>query len=175
MTDIRFVVAPLETTFDLASNNQDIYEKEFQSLSEYEEDAIGAWLKIAKAKGETKDSDPLLLNLLVELHKKIDRLTDIVKNEEKTLLPLPKSAMISGINFEYIKMEDEVFEEGREYYMRIMMPLFPKREMPIFIEAIDKKRAKILKIHNKDENDWNSYVMARERVMIRQLKGKKDV
>ena len=175
MKDIRFVVAPLEATFDLASNNQENYEKEFQSMSEYEEDSIGQWLKIAKAKGETKDSDPVLLELIIELHKKIDRLTDIVKNEEKSLLELPKKAMISKIGFEHIQLEDAVLDESTDYYMRISMPLFPKREVPLFVRAIDSKSAKILRIHQKDERDWNSYVMARERVMIRQMKAKKDV
>ncbi|RUM65529.1 MAG: hypothetical protein DSZ06_04865 [Sulfurospirillum sp.] len=172
MTGIRFIPAPLQATFDLSLANRDLYEKEFQSMSEYEEDSIGQWLKIAKAKGETKDSDPVLLELIVELHKKIDRLTQIVKNEEKHLLPLPNSANISDIGFEHIKLEEEILEPNQEYYMRISMPLFPKRDMPLFIEAISKDVAKIVQIHEKDERDWNAYVTARERVMIRQMKGK---
>jgi hypothetical protein len=81
--------------------------------------------------------------------------------------------MISDIGFEHIKLEKELLDEGMEYYMRVSMPVFPKREIPIFVKALDSRVAKILKIHDKDEKDWSAYMMARERVMIREAKGKK--
>ncbi len=173
--DIRFVVAPLESSFDLTSLDTQLFQKEFNSMSEYEEDPIGQWLKIAKAKGETKESDQVLLTLIIELHKKIDELTATIKGKERKLLVLSQKAMISDISFEYIRLEEERFESDNEYYMRVEMPVFPKREIPIFIRSLDKRVAKILKIHDKDERDWNSYVAARERVMIREAKGKKSV
>jgi len=174
MSDIRFVVAPLEVCFDLVSVDEESFLKEYNSMSEFEEDAVGQWLKIAKAKGETNESDQVLLTLLVELHKKIDTLTAIVKNEEKKLLPLSHKSMISDIGFEHIKLEEELLKKDKHYYMRVSMPVFPKREIPIFLKAMDSKIAEILKIHDKDEKDWSAYVMARERVMIREAKGKKS-
>ncbi len=175
MSEIRFVNAPLVCHYAPIETNQEAYEREFQSMSEYEEDAIGQWLKIAKAKGETSESDQVLLTLLVELHKKIDRLTEIVKDEEKLLLSLPLQTEIDAIGFEHIHLEEERLEQGVHYYMRIQMPLFPKREIPVFIEGIDTKIAKLIRIHDKDEKDWNAYVAARERVMIREAKGKQRV
>ncbi len=53
------------------------------------------------------------------------------------------------------------------------MPTFPKREMPLFFRAIDKNIAEILLLHEQDEKDWNAYMVARERVMIRQRRAKK--
>ncbi len=175
MSDIRFVNAPLVCHYAPVDTDEEAYEREFQSMSEYEEDSIGQWLKIAKAKGETSESDQVLLTLLVELHKKVDRLTDIVKNEEKRLLSLPLQTEIDSIGFEHIHLEEERFEKGISYYMRILMPLFPKREIPFFIDAVDAQIGKITRIHDKDEKDWNAYVAARERVMIREAKGKKHV
>jgi hypothetical protein len=176
MSEIRFVVAPLDVSFELLSNeNRDLFLKEYNSMSEFEEDSVGQWLKTAKAKGETNESDQVLLTLLVELHKKIDTLTAIVKDEERKLLDLSNRSMISDIGFEHIKLEEELLEEGKDYYMRVAMPVFPKREIPIFIKALDKKVAKILKIHDKDESDWSAYVMARERVMIREAKEGKRI
>ena len=175
MSDIRFVVAPLDVSFELVSKDEELFIKEYNSMSEFEEDSVGQWLKIAKAKGETNESDQVLLTLLVELHKKIDTLTSIVKDEERKLLDLSKNSMISDIGFSHIKLEDEVLQEGNEYYMRVAMPVFPKREIPVFIKAIDGKVAKILKIHDKDESDWSSYMMARERVMIREAKEKSKI
>ena len=171
MSDIRFVVAPLDISFDLVSVNEDNFLKEYNSMSEFEEDSVGQWLKIAKAKGETNESDQVLLTLLVELHKKIDTLTSIVKDEERKLLSLSQNSMVSDIGFEHIKLEEDILEEGREYYMRVAMPVFPKREIPVYVKALDSRVAQILKIHDKDETDWSSYMMARERVMIRESKG----
>jgi hypothetical protein len=175
LEDIRFVKAPLHFSYDLLQNNKENYEKEFTSMSEYEEDPIGQWLKIAKAKGDTNESDPILLELIVELHKKVDRLTDIIKNEERKLLELPNKEMIEEIGFEHIKVENGIFQKDKDYYIRIQMPVFPKREMPLIIKAVDDKVAKIVKIHQKDEKDWSAYMMARERVMTREAKAKNNV
>ncbi len=170
MDDIRFVVAPLVIYFEKVGEKQEIFSKEYNSLSEFEEDSVGQWLKIAKARGETGDSDQVLLTLLVELHKKVDMLTSIIKNEEKTLLPLSHKGMVSHIGYEHIMIEEDLFEVGEKYYARIEMPVFPKREIPLFVKALSENVAEILNIHEKDERDWSTYMAARERVMIREAK-----
>ncbi len=172
MLDIRLVKAPLIIHFEKIDQNRDFFEKEFNSLSEFEEDAVGQWLKLAKAKGETENSDPVLLTLIVELHKKIDQLSALIKEEERTFISLSSKKSIDSIGFEHIKLEGGFFEEGEEYYCRIEMPVFPKREMPVFIRAISADIGKILFMHDKDLKDWNSYVTSRERIMIRELKAK---
>ena len=80
---------------------------------------------------------------------------------------------IEGIGYEYFKLNKELFKEGRDYYGRLDMPFFPKREVPVFFKAISKKEGKIKMLHERDEKDWNAYVVARERVMIRQMRAKK--
>ncbi len=171
MSDIRFVPAVLTMHFEVMSDTRsELFRREYVGLSEYEEDAIGQWLKIARARGETKDTDEVLLNLLVELHKKVDELTALVKNEEKKLLPLAHTAQILEIGFEHIRIEEAAFEPGREYYARIEMPIFPKREMAIYLKGVDTHIAEIILMHEKDLKDWNAYVVAKERAMIRELK-----
>ena len=170
MDDIRFVVAPLVIHFEKLAEDEEAFTKEYNLLSEFEEDSVGQWLKLAKAKGETGDSDQVLLTLVVELHKKIDMLTSIIKKEEKSLLPLREKSMVQDIGFEHIRLEEDVLEAGARYYVRIEMPVFPKREMPLFIKADSKCVGHITNIHDKDERDWSSYVTARERIMIRESK-----
>ena len=53
------------------------------------------------------------------------------------------------------------------------MPTFPKREIPLFFIGVDEKTAKIELIHERDSKDWDSYVTARERVLIREMRAKK--
>ncbi len=171
MSDIRFVPAVLTMHFEaMQSAKSEQFRREYTSLSEYEEDAIGQWLKIAKARGETKDTDEVLLNLLVELHKKVDELTALVKNEEKKLMPLKHTTQVLEIGFEHVKIEDALFEAGREYYGRIEMPIFPKREMALYLKGVDAHIGEIILMHDKDLRDWNAYVVAKERAMIREMK-----
>ncbi len=171
MSEIRFVPAILTIRFEpMSGDKNELFRREYSSLSEYEEDSIGQWLKIAKARGDTKDTDEVLLNLLVELHKKMDELTSLVKNEEKQLLKLAYSDQILEIGFDHIKIESAAFERNKEYYARIDMPVFPKREIAVYLKGIDSHVAQIILIHEKDQRDWNAYVVAKERIMIRELK-----
>jgi hypothetical protein len=170
---IRLVPAPLSIDFErVRPERKEAFEREFQRLSETDEDPIGQWLKIAKARGETKETDPVLLHLLVELHRKVDTLTQIVRNEEPERLDLAQHGDIEAIGFEHFRLKEPALEPGERYYGRIEMPLFPKRDMGLWFEALDERLARILRLHERDEKDWNQYVTARERVMIREMKQK---
>ncbi len=168
--EIRVVNASLTIEFEEVNDRYEEFKREYDSLSEYEEDSIGQWLKLAKAKGETKESDQVLLTLMVELHRKVDELTSIVKNEEREFVKLKHISRIEAIGHEHFRLEKELFEPGKEYYGRIAMPVFPKREIPLFFKAVEKNMAEITLMHEKDTKDWSAYVVARERVMIRELK-----
>lgn len=170
MSSIRLVPAPLGICYSIAEENIESFEREYHLLSESDDDPIGQWLKIAKAKGETKESDPVLLNLLVELHRKVDQLTQLVKNETPKRVELSNSAEIESIGFENFRLKEAEFMSGKRYYGRIEMPIFPKRDVPIWFVALDERVARIERLHERDEKEWNSYVVARERVMIREMK-----
>ena len=169
-SDIRIVNAPLVIEFEEYDKRYDEFKKEYDSLSEYEEDSIGQWLKLAKAKGDTRDSDQVLLTLMVELHRKIDELTALIKNEEREFIKLKNIQRVEGIGYEHFKLEKDAFKIGKKYYGRIAMPVFPKREIPLFFKAVSENIAEITLMHEKDIKDWSAYVVARERVMIRELK-----
>jgi len=81
MSTPRLVPAPISIVFSEADLNKKAYEREYQQLSESDDDPISQWLKLAKARGETAESDPVLLNLMIELHRKIDALEMFLKNE----------------------------------------------------------------------------------------------
>ena len=173
MSDIRFVPAVLNIEFDLVSKNQELFQKEFNRLAHSDEDPVGQWLKLAKARGETNESDQVLLTLLVELHRKVDELSAYVKNERPEFVALSGRGEIDAIGFEHFRLSKDLLIAGEEYYGRVSMPTFPKREMPLYFSAIDSKTAQIKLLHDQDEKDWNAYMVARERVMIRQQRAKK--
>lgn len=172
MSDVRLVPAPINLVYDEASVDPENFEREFHQMSESDEDPIGQWLKLAKARGETSDSDPVMLNLMVELYRKLDKLEQILTMTTPQRLSLTNSGLIEGIGFEHFKLKEADLDAGKRYYGRVEMPVHPKREVAVFFEAVDSSLAKIVMMHDRDEKEWASYLTARERVMIRQMKGR---
>jgi len=170
---IRLVKAPISLVFSEANTDAEAYLREYQQFSDSDDDPINQWLKLARAKGETSDTDPVLLNLIVELHRKIDSLERFLKNEEPKRLSLTYEVAIESIGFEYFKLNESVLESGVEYYGRVEMPVHPKRDVAIFFIAEDSSLAKITKIHERDEREWGAYLTARERVLIREARESK--
>ncbi len=163
------VDAPMRFSYELVTNqNLERFQHEFKSLSEAEADPIGYWLKMKKAKGETKDSDEVVLELLVELNRKIDKLEKLIKGEEEKLLDLEINGLIEKINFTQFQLQNGDLTPKALYYGRAELKVYPQREIPIFFKAITNNLAEIEKIHHRDEQDWGSYFRARERVMIRE-------
>jgi len=165
----RLVKAPISLQYDV--ENIELHEREYDALSEADDDAIGQWLKLAKARGETSESDPIALKLLVDLHRKLDNIERLIKNEKPSRIGLSHSAQIESIGFGYFKLETTELDAAVRYYGRISMPTYPKRDIGIFFTAVDSTLAKIDKIHERDEKEWGAYVTARERILIRELKG----
>jgi hypothetical protein len=172
---IRLVPAPISLEFSEKSIDEKSFSREYNQLSETDDDPISQWLKLAKARGETSDSDPVLLNLIVELHRKIDNLEMLLKDEKPKRVSLINKAEIKSIGFEHFKINDDMLEVGQIYYGRIAMPVHPKRDVAIYFKAQEPSLAKIIMMHDRDEKEWASYMTARERVLIRETKkAKKD-
>lgn len=172
MSDVRLVNAPINLVYDETSHDLENYEREFHQMAESDDDPIGQWLKLAKVRGETSESDPVVLSLMVELYRKMDKLEQILTMSTPSRLSLMNEAMIESIGFEHFKLKDEVLEIGKRYYGRVAIPIHPKRDIAVFFEAVSPSLAKIVQIHARDEKEWASYLTSRERIMIRQLKGR---
>ncbi|MCD6191434.1 MAG: hypothetical protein J7K14_07880 [Sulfurimonas sp.] len=169
----RLVPAPISLVFSEATNDREAYDREYQQLSESDDNPINKWLKLAKARGDTAETDPVLLNLVVELHNKLDALERFLKDEQPVRVSLINEADIDAIGFEHFSIKEAMLEEGKEYYGRVEMPVHPKRDIGIFFKAESNKLASIIKIHERDEKEWGSYMTARERVLIREARENK--
>ncbi len=173
MNTPRLVPAPISLLFSEVAQDRETYEREYHQLSESDENALHQWLKLAKARGETAESDPVLLQLMIEMHNKIDALERFLKNEEPVRLSLISEAEIDSIGFEHFHVSQEVFSPEVEYYARVEMPVHPKRDVGIFFKALSSSLAEITKMHERDEKEWASYMTARERIQIREAREKK--
>jgi len=170
---IRYIDAPLKIVFQKDELNSVEFKREFDKLSSADDDSVSEWLRLAKARGETSESDQVLLTLLVELHKKVDSLSAYVKGEKVEFLELGNSSDIKAIGYEHFQFSSDIVDESSQYYGRIEMPFFPKREVPLYFKAISANEVKITLMHDRDEKDWSAYVVARERVMIREMRANK--
>ena len=171
MNDVRLIEAPLTIDYEDAGVHEHEFEREFAAISETDDDAIGQWLRTAKAKGDTSDSDPVVLHLMVELYRKMDRLEHLIMGNTPIRIPLSHHGEIERIGFEHFELSEPLLEISKHYYGRLELPVHPKRETPLYFEALTPTLAKIIRIHPRDENEWGAYMRSRERIMIRHLKG----
>lgn len=172
MSDVRLIEAPMCIDFEEAEGERgDAFKKEFAVIAEGDDDAIGQWLRAAKAKGDTSESDPVVLHLIVELYRKMDRLEHLILGNMPIRIALTCHGEITRIGFDHFEFSAPLMEISKHYYGRLDLPIHPRREIPLYFEAITPTLAKIVRRHSKDESEWGVYMRARERIMIRQLKG----
>jgi len=138
---MRLVPANLDIVFEEVGERESEFLREFDKLSGNEDDPLGAWIKRAKAKGDTKESDQVILTLLVELHRKFDELNAYIKNEKFIKLELAQSSALDGINFENFRIKEAKFKEGVGYYGRIFFCFLSKGGGGVFFERRKKKKS----------------------------------
>ena len=168
MARIRTVI---NIFFQEVAHGKELFEAEFEKFSETDSDPISQWVKKAKAKGELDSDDYTVVYLLTELQRKVDELTKIIKNETQDRIHLQYRSTIESCWYEEIELAGEEFEEGKIYYARLDLPIFPKREVPMFIKASNSTTAVIVRMHERDRKDWDSYLVTKEREQILDMKG----
>ncbi|RAZ51904.1 hypothetical protein [Campylobacter hyointestinalis] len=164
MVDFRLIASQISVEFE--EDDGDKFELEFSSSRAN----IEEWLSLAKARGEAENSDPLTLKLLVQLYKKVDELSNLIKNEKSPQIPLKYYEITSLIGFEGFEFKNECLKPGKIYFARVSLPLFIKRSILLYFEALDTKTAKIIKVSTSDEKEWSMYVAQSERLEIRKQK-----
>ena len=171
MESIRLVPAVLSLSYAASSVENMHFVQEYYALLQLTDDPLGVWLKSSKNRKAAEESDQILLTLITELHRKVDKLTQLITSDTPPHIPLAHEGKLQAIGHGYLQFDQELLEPTQSYYARIDMPTFPKRQMPLFFEALDSTTGKIIMMHEDDEKDWSTYMTACERVMIRKLKG----
>lgn len=168
---MRIISAPLKIAFNkLDSANEMIFKGEFDRLSENNDDPISAWLRNIRSRGKSVDENEPIIQLLVELHRKIDALSAHINNEKDEFLELDSNAILESISHNLLIFNSDILESGEKYYARLEIAVFPIRKIPLFFYAKDSKNAEIYLIHSRDEVDFDNYIAARERSLIREAK-----
>lgn len=171
MSDIRLVQATIDLSYEEAQGESEKFEREFNQIGEAEENSITQGIKHVKVRGELDETNALMLNIMAELYRKMEKIEQILTNGKLNRLELSSQGLIESIGLEHFKLSSELLESGKHYYGRIEIATFPKREIAFYFEALEPSLAKIEKIHVRDKEAWGYYMTACERVMIRQMKG----
>ncbi len=169
---MRIISAPLKIDFGKVGTDESLFKAEFDRLSENNDDPISAWIRNIRSRGRVVDESEPILQLLIELHRKIDSLSAQINNESKSYLTLESTAVLQSIGHNVLIFGEDLLEVGAKYYARLDIAVFPVRKIPLFFNALDSKNAEICLMHGRDEVDFDSYIAARERSIIRENKAK---
>jgi len=171
MSDIRLVQATIDLSYEEVLDNNEKFEHEFNLIGVAEENSITQGIKHAKVRGELDETNALMLNIMAELYRKMEKIEQILSKGKLNRLELSSQGLIESIGLEHFKLSSESLEVGKHYYGRMEIATFPKREIALYFEAVEPSLAKIETIHVRDKEAWGYYMTACERVMIRQMKG----
>ncbi|PAF44348.1 hypothetical protein [Helicobacter sp. 11S02629-2] len=167
----RLVETRLKLELSLSTDSQNAFEAEFSDISFNQVNPVDRWINNIYSRSEARDSDPLVLELLCELYKKIDRLEMALSKESKSFLELKYERFSTFLGHGVIVLEDSKdLELSKEYYARLSLPVFPTREVPLFATLESDNVLKICKMGKKDIEDFDNYIALVERENIRNLK-----
>lgn len=144
------------------------YFQEYIRLNQVEENGIEKWLKLSK--GRDYDGDEVMLELLVEMYKKLERLEQKLSIQQSPLLSLDQVVQTHSIGHGVLCFESEL-EEGKTYYARFDLPVFPSKIIPLFFTMLTSHIAKIIKIGHSHNQSYDAYVVECERMEIRSRRG----
>lgn len=85
---IQTRIAPCELEIDFSKVNEankEQFRKEFIALAEQKQGVLNQWLNKLKSKNRMQETDEVLLELLIEIYKKIDRLEQILDQKPKLI------------------------------------------------------------------------------------------
>ena len=89
MEKSRLINTALKIHYDTAHSNAEEFAIEFNKLTQSDEDPIGEWLRLMRAKkGNFDNENTIVLELLVEIYRKIELLEHKIQGETKTYVPL---------------------------------------------------------------------------------------
>ncbi|RDU62672.1 hypothetical protein [Helicobacter sp. MIT 14-3879] len=172
---MRIIKAPLKIEFSKISSeldNENYFKNEFDRLSENNDDPISLYLRNIRSRGKVIDDNEPIIQLLIELHRKVDALSLYIKKETKEYIKLDIETILDSIGHSLIIFQNDILETSQKYYARLDIAIFPARKVPIFFQALNSKEGRIYLMHNRDIVDFDGYITARERSLIRENKTK---
>lgn len=165
----RVVNCFLDVDFSLCENEEKFME-EFYTLH-LAHQSLQQWFE--RLQNKDKGENTAVLEILIELYKKVVDLEKRIQGNQKKLIVLDSKSVILGLGHGVMWIEKDVLEVGKSYYLRFVLPNFSDRIIAIFAKALSKNALHVTKMHSRDIQDFDSYVVAKEMEKIRWQKHSK--
>lgn len=140
---------------------------EFSQLNQLEESGVEKWLKLAKNKDD--EGDEVLLELLLEVYKKLEKIEKKLFFDNDGMLKLSETIQTHHIGHGILCFQ-KALKSGGIYYGRIDLPIFPSKLVPFYMEMLTPNIAKIIRMGATHTKSYDSYVAECERIEIREKK-----
>ena len=139
--------------------------QEFDHLNQLEESGLDRWIRFVC--GRDYEGDEVMLGLLVELYKKLDRLEKRLLKEDCGMLKLAQKTQVHHIGHQILCVQDELVK-GKIYYGRIDLPVFPYQVIPLYLQMLTENIGRVIKMGASHTRSYDSYVVECERMEIRE-------
>ena len=109
----RLIDTMLKISFEEARNDAESFAQEFNKLTQSDEDPIGEWLRLTRAKrGNLEAENAIILELLVEVYRKIESLEARISGDVKSYVPLQNQPTIGTIGHRCFELIDAELAEN---------------------------------------------------------------
>ncbi len=172
--ETRLVKARLNIEFQLLSDSiESRVLEEYQVITQLHNNSIDKWLHSLQAKsGDCKCGGGSLIlgEMLVHIYRKLEHIENIIIGSEVRYVPLENISHTEQLGHGVILLDSVTLQKDKQYYIRLSLPIFPARCIPLFAIAIEENILKIIKIGDRDLKDYDSYIVSVEREMLKARK-----
>ena len=152
--------------------------KEYEVITQLHANSIDKWLSSLKAKsGDCKcgGGTAILGEMLVHIYKKLEHLENLITDSHEKYIPLKHSIHTKQLGHGAIILDSTMLDSAsleidKQYYVRLFLPVFPVRCVPLFAIAKDTQILQIKKMADRDLKDYDSYIVSIEREMLKARK-----
>ena len=140
--------------------------QEYEMLGESANDVVSQALYAHSRERDTNNA--LVLELLIQMYKKITKIEQFLLKDSRILLPLQQQGGIVALGHGVICCGEEYFVSDRIYYARFCLPNVSWRTISVFARAITNTILRITHIHSHDNSALDGYIVSKEMEQLRQ-------
>ncbi|GAB0172795.1 hypothetical protein [Helicobacter trogontum] len=150
--------------------------KEYEVITQLHGNSIDKWLSSLKAKsGDCKcgGGTAVLGEMLVHIYKKLEHLENLIAGSSVHYIPLQYNIHTKQLGHGIIILDSASLVPDSQYYVRLFLPVFPVRCVPLFAVAKDTQVLQVQTMADRDLRDYDSYIVGIEREALKARKTQK--
>ncbi len=147
--------------------------QEYNAITQLHNNSIDKWLSSLKAKSsdcKCGGSTAILGEMLVHIYKKLEHIENLIAGSAVQYIPLHHSTHTTQLGHGVILLDSLQLKLETQYYVRLFLPVFPVRCVPLFAVAKGEGILQIQKMAERDLKDYDSYIVSVEREMLKARK-----